>query len=414
MFGGGDMEIPQELKEIVRNSSEAEVTELVMMSLKEAVKNPDAFAKAGNIPPMMVAALRGMPTGDEKLRPMAQSMAKMLIAQIKHGKTPDPASFMSEMMNFNLPGAQSTSAGALTNSGLPEEVSNLIEQSKRCKMQDNFEEAERLLKSALTICERDCPQSAAICHVLVLLATTQVILENYSEAEANLKRFLTLSEKHLPPDDHHIADGYFGLAMVRENQGKSSDADLLYTKAASIAEKAYADKPLELAHMLETLANFYEGQKLYRKSDPYFQRSIALHEKALGSEDLEVAEQFVRYTLILEGRGHFSEAEMWCYRALQVKHALLDAKDADLARNQALLASLYVGQEQYAKAEPILKQTIEILQEVDEDELYYPLEVYLRLLKATNRDEEANEIAARLAEYEVDAGDESTDNPHIE
>jgi bacterioferritin (cytochrome b1) len=401
MFGGGDMEIPQELKEIVRNASEAEVTELVMMSLKEAIKNPEEFAKAGNIPPMMVAALKGMPAGDEKLRPMAQSMAKMLIAQIKHGQKPDPAAFIDNMMGLNLP-SPAAAPGAISASGMSEEVSNLIEQSKRCKMNDDFEQAEELLKSALATCERDCPQSAAICQVLVLLATTQIILENYNDAEINLKRFLALSEKQLAPDDPHIADAYFGLAMVREHQGKSSDADLIYTKAASIAEKAYADKPMELAHMLETLANFYEGQKLYRKSDPYFQRAIALREKALGKEDLEVAEQFVRYTLILEGRGNFSEAEMWCYRALQVKHSLLDARDADLARNQALLASLYVGQEQYAKAEPILKQTIEILQEVDEDELSYPLEVYLRLLKATNRDDEAKAIESRLAEFDVD------------
>ena len=66
MFGGGDMEIPEELKQIVRTSSEAEVTELVLQSLKEAVKNPDAFAKAGNLPPMMASALKAMPYGRRK------------------------------------------------------------------------------------------------------------------------------------------------------------------------------------------------------------------------------------------------------------------------------------------------------------------------------------------------------------
>ena len=400
MFGGGNMEVPEELKEIVRHCSEAELTDLVMQSLKEAMKDPDAFAKAGNIPPMLVSALKGMPMGDEKLRPMAQSMAKMLIAQIKHGKEPDPSSFLSNMMNFNLPGA----AEAPQVGTMPDEVASLIEQSKRCKQQDDFEQAQQLLQTALEICEREMPESAVTCHVLVYLATTQLILENYTDAEANLKRFLTLAEKQLPADDPHLADGYFSLAMVRENQGKTSDADLLYTKAASLAEKAYGDRPLELAHMLETLGNFYEAQKLYRKSDPLFQRSISLREKALGNENLELAEQFVRYTLILEGRGHFSEAEMWCYRALTVKHALLDKSDPDLARNQALLASIYIGQDQFGKAEPILKQSIAILDENEDDEdLAYPLEIYLRLLKTMNRDEEAKEIEIRLSEYEADS-----------
>jgi tetratricopeptide (TPR) repeat protein len=399
MFGG-DMDIPEELKDIVRTSSEAEITELVMQSLKEAVKNPDAFAKAGNFPPMLINALKAMPMGDEKLRPMAKSMAKMLIDQIKHGKKPDPMSFVSSMMDIPRADLQ---ASLQQSSSFPEEIENLLMQSRICKQKEDFGQAEQLLKSALKICERDIPESAATCHVLNNLATAQLISENYVDAEANLKRFLSLAEKQLPPEDRLIADSYFGLAMVRENQGKSSDADLLYTKALSIAEKTYADTPIEMARMLETLANFYEGQKLYRKSDPLFQRAISMSEKALGNENLEIAEQFVRYSLILEARGHFSEAEMWCYRALTAKHALLDAADPDLARNQALLASIYIGQDQCGKAEPILKQSIAAL-EIDgnEEDLIYPLEIYARLLKATNRDEEAKAVESRIAEYSAD------------
>ena len=396
MFGG-NTEIPEELKEIVKHSSEAELTELVMQSLKEAMKDPESFAKAGNFPPMLITALKAMPAGDQKIRPMAQSMAKMLIAQIKHGQTPDPMSFISNLMDLPA-GSPAQGPGQPS---IPEEVNNLIEQSKLCKREDDLAEAEKLLRSALEICQRDYPESLSTCHVLNQLATAQLMQDNYTDAESNLKHFLNLAEKHLPANDCLVADSYFGLAMVRENQGKSADADLLYTRALSIAEKAYAQSPLELAHMLETLANFYEAQKLYRKSDPLFQRAISLREQTLGKENLEVAEQFVRYTLILEARGHFSEAEMWCYRALTVKHALLSENDPDLARNQALLASIYIGQEQFTKAEPVVKQSIDILTAAgNEDDLLYPLEIYARLLKATNRQEEAAAIETILGEYE--------------
>ena len=158
-----------------------------------------------------------------------------------------------------------------------------------------------------------------------------------------------------------------------------------------------------MARLLETLANFYEGQKLYRKSDPLFQRSINLSERALGNENLDLAEQFVRYSLILEARGHFSEAEMWCYRSLTVKHALLESSDPDLARNQALLASIYIGQDQWGKAEPILKQSLAMLEEGGyEDDMLYPLEIYARLLKATERLDEAKSIDDKIAEYALD------------
>jgi tetratricopeptide (TPR) repeat protein len=394
MFGG-NMEIPEQLKEIVRNSSEAEVIEIVMMSLKEAMKDPDAFAKAGNIPPMLAGGLKMLPKSDEALRPMAKSMAQMLIKQVKTGGAPsfedmkdslaDAGSWMSNFMG--------DSADELD--AIPDQVTNLIEQSIELKKRENFEKAEEVLKEALNICP---PESAAACQVLNNLATTQLILDKYDQAEANLKLFLKLSEKYLSPDDHHIASSYFGLAMVREAQNKTADADLLYKKAISIAEKAYANSPLEFAHMLETLGNFYEGQKLWKKSDSFYQRAFALREKALGNEDLEVAEQNVRYALIQESREHFAEAEMFCYRSLTIKHKLLKPNDPDLARNQALLASIYIGQQEFIKAEPILKQAIATLEEAgDEDDLIYPLEILVRLLNATNREVEAEEVAKTVA-----------------
>lgn len=397
MFGGG-MEIPEQLKEIIRHSSEAEVVEIVMMSLKEAIKDPDAFARAGNVPPMLASGLKMLPKNDEALRPMAKTMAQMLIKQVKSGSKPtfddmkdslaDASSWMSNFM-----GGMEDDTAAVP--AIPDEVTKLIEQSIECKKREEFEKAEELLKQALNMCP---PESAAACQVLNNLATTQLILDKYEDAEANLKQFLKLSEKYLSPDDHHIASSYFGLAMVREAQNKTADADLLYKKALAIAEKAYANSPLELAHMLETLANFYEGQKLWRKADPLYQRAFMLREKALGAEHLEVAEQFVRYALVHENREHYAEAEMFCYKSLQIKYKLLKADDPDLARNQALLASIYVGQKEYSKAEPILKQSIEVLEKGDdEDELIYPLEILVRLLNETNRQDESKEVAEHLA-----------------
>lgn len=88
---------------------------------------------------------------------------------------------------------------------------------------------------------------------------------------------------------------------------------------------------------------------------------------------------------------------MFCLRALQTKFKSLEPTDPDLARNQALLASIYVGQKEYAKAEPIIKQSIDVLENADDEDLSYPLEIYARLLKETNREEEAKQIAERLA-----------------
>lgn len=407
MFGGGMDQIPEQLKEIIRNSSEAEVTEIVMMSLKEAMRDPDAFAKQAGIPPMLASGLKMMPKTDDALRPMAKMMAQMLIKQVKTGKQPSfddlkdtipgASSFMQNLMGNS--GMNEADLASAMNAGAPaaieNDVSRKIDESIRLKQQEKFEEAEDVLKEALQQCTTD---SAAKCQVLNNLATTQLILEKYDDAEANLKEFLKLSDKYLQLDDHHIASSYFGLAMVREAQNKTADADLLYKKALSVAENAYANSPLELAHMLETLGNFYEGQKLWRKSDSLYQRAHSLREKALGADNLDVAEQYVRFALIQENREHFSEAEMFCLRALQTKFKLMPPDDSDLARNQALLASIYVGQKEYGKAEPILKASIAVLEKNgDDEELIYPLEVYARLCNETDRASEASEMSKRVA-----------------
>lgn len=425
------MEIPDELKEIVKHSSEAELTELVMQSLKEALKDPDKFAMAfGNLPPFLANSLKHIPNNDATLRPMAQMMASMLIQQVKHGQTPnifemqsqitkamgDPksAGWMNNVYGEYQKAVEAEDSKAITGSaspasassatGIPEEVATLMDQSVESRERGDIVEAENQALLAVLACVRECPDSPTMCHVLDYLNDVLLEQDKFSSAEPNLKKCLQLAEKVLPADHGVVASSYSGLARVRESQKKFDDADLLHGKAVAVAEKAFAGEPDDLADIIETAAVFYEGQKRYRKSDPLYQRAFSLREQAFGGKDLDVAEQAVRYALALEGRPNYPEAEMWCYRALQIKHDLLPADDPDLARNQVLLASIYIGQEQYEKAEPILQESIKIIEKSeDEEDLLYPFGVLSRLLHKTNREEEAKEIDAtieRLTEEE--------------
>lgn len=419
-FGNKGLEIPDQLKEIVKHSSEAELTELVMQSLKEALRDPDQFAKAfGDLPPFLANSLKHIPNNEATLRPMAQMMAGMLIQQVKHGKpanifdmqaqmqqamkNPESAAWMNSVYNEYQDATQAEEVapkaiGQSSSSSIPDEVKSLMDQSVEFRERDEIEAATEHALLAALACARECPDSPTMCYVLDYVNDLLLDQEKFALAEPNVKKCLQLAEKVLPSNHSVVASSYSGLGRIRASQNKIDDADLLFTKAVNVGEKAFASEPDDLADLIEHAALFYEAQKRYRKSDPLFQRAFSLREQAFGQKDLDVAEQAVRYALALEARENFNDAEMWCYRALQIKHDLMEKNNPDLARNQVLLASIYIGKQEFDKAEPILKESIKIIEESsDAEDLLYPLQVLSRMLHASGREDEAKEIDKTIA-----------------
>ncbi|HEY9787115.1 MAG TPA: tetratricopeptide repeat protein [Candidatus Obscuribacterales bacterium] len=409
----GNFGIPEDLKEMVRRSSDAEVTEFVLESLKEVLRNPQQLAQmAPTVPPQLLAGLRAFPATDAALRPLAQSIAEMLIQEVRFGKkateeglrsallqsvmSPNSLDWISQIMPDMEEISENGDVG-----DMPPEVKKLLDTAEGA---DSLEDAEAALREAFEISQKSEPESVWALTIMQHYASCLLAEEKYSEAEPILKNWLKLGEQLLSPEHGILAGAYCGLAEVRASQNKNGDADLLFGRAIAIADKSSHD-PSEHAEILKTAASYYESQNLSRKSDPLFDRAFNLMGKAHGPDHLDTAEFAAERAMSLLELDRLDEAEKWCRRALAIKEATLARDHFDLLRTKILLSDILLSSRQHDKAEIILTEAVDRLSRSDSALLRYPLELLKEVYEQTGRAEQAAQIEARLSELPEDDGD---------
>lgn len=438
-------QIPPQIKEIIRNSSEEEVTAIMMESLKMALDNPDELAKSmPGIPASAIASMKFLPKTDAVLKPMANVMAKMLIKQVKHGQTPSQDEIMKELTQAlgssmgmggglpgmggltpnSVPGAPNmaelqdmyskmgggdmsmfggapasipTYTGPALNSEVATKVDRIIAAGKNRMAEQEFEDAESEFQNAVEILEKEQPEGDVIFTALQHLSIAQLEQAKYTEAEAILKRWLKLGEKIYSPEYPLLAGAYLGLGRVRESQKKMNDAELLYNRALSIAEKSKDNDRESYVSTIDSVAYFYESRKRFSKSDPLFERSYSFRKKIFGEDSMEVAEHEVQFAVCLKERGKYEEALDWCRRALEKQKKNSSEDDPEVLATQVVIAGVLVAMGNYNVAEPQIKDVMKRLEDMgEEDALDDALEVYGKLLKATDREAEAKEVFERI------------------
>lgn len=119
-------------------------------------------------------------------------------------------------------------------------VSLLVESADAQLNQGNLEQADRVLRRALTIASRDLPprdpRLASVHHSLGILFWRQGQL---SRAEKALRLSLTMLEGSLGPDDVDVAVVANGLAGLLTMTGRTGDAIPLFERTKAVLERRY-------------------------------------------------------------------------------------------------------------------------------------------------------------------------------
>jgi tetratricopeptide (TPR) repeat protein len=449
-FNQINQSIPEEVKQIIRTASEDEVVEIMLQSLKMALENPDEMAKAmPGMPKEMLGVMQLFPKTDQALRPMAKAMATLIIQQVKYGKNPTEAEItkvVSEALMGSgalggmagmgglggLPGGMPGMGGLPGMGGMPgmgalpgmpgtggipnvgaatapvsrgpaldpdvaREVDSYISNGKNRLAEQEFEEAEKAFGSAVDILEDKQPEGDLMFTALQHQSIAQLEQAEYLKAEPVLKRWLRLGEKIYSPEHSLLAGAYLGLARVRESQQKMDDAELLYKRALSIAEKSGDSDADSYSATIDSVAYFYESRKRHKKSDPLFEQSYALRKRLYGEGSLEVADFETEYALVLNDRGQHDEAVEWCKRAHEIKKTQLGEEDGEVLDSSIQLAEIMFDAKQYDDAEAHLRQAIGRMTPCTDGRLE-ALDLLSQLLRETGRDEEAAAIEKELAE----------------
>jgi tetratricopeptide (TPR) repeat protein len=181
----------------------------------------------------------------------------------------------------------------------------------------------------------------------------------YSDATRDLSEALTLSEKALGPDAIELAPILNNLADAFHDQGRYPEAEPLHERALKIKEKVGAEDE-SLSTTLNNLAALYRDQGHYSKAERLYKRALAIREKVLGQEDPRVAHTLAGLANLYQVQGRFKEAEPLHERANAILEKLLGPRNPDLAIGLSDLATLYVRERRLPEAEPLFKRALEI------------------------------------------------------
>ena len=445
-FNQINQNIPEEVKQIIRYSSEEEVVEIMLQSLKMALDNPEEMAKAmPGMPKAMMDSMKLFPKTDATLRPMAKAMAKLLIQQVKHGKNPTEEEVnkaVSEALFSGMPGMgalgglpgmaglgglpgmaglgggmpdMSALPGMPGTGGIPNtpaaqraipqgppldlevasKVDTFISNGKNRLAEQEFEESEKEFAKAIELLDEHQPEGDLIFTALQHQSIAQLEQAEYLKAEPVLKRWLRLGEKIYSPEHPLLAGAYLGLARVRESQQKMDDAELLYKRALSIAERNGENDPEAFTATIDSVAYFYESRKRHKKADPLFERSYEVRKSAYGEKSLEVADFEIEYALVLNERSQHEEAVKWCQRAIETKEAELGDQDPETIEAVVQLAEIYFDSKDFDAADKILATVIEKMTPCAEGR-FEALELRAQVLREAGRDAEAAELEKEL------------------
>src|SRR5947209_2003532 len=205
-----------------------------------------------------------------------------------------------------------------------------ISRSFSFQQQGNYAQAVQWAQEALRAAEATFgSEHINVATSLNALAVLYKDQGKYAEAEPLFRRALAIWEK------------------VR-GSGKYAEAEPLYHGALAVRERALGAGHLDVANLLNNLAQLCAAQGRYADAEPLYQRSLAIREKTLGSEHSFVADSLNNLAGLYKAQGKRSEehtSELQSRQYLVCRLLLEKKKQHPVDRSTAQLQAIRGGLE---------------------------------------------------------------------
>jgi len=181
----------------------------------------------------------------------------------------------------------------------------------------------------------------------------------YEKAEPLYRQAMEIRKQTLGEKDYYYAISLMNLAALYDNMGDYAKAEPLYRQALEIRRQTLGEKHPDYANSLAALGGLYKEMGSYERPSPFIANRWKFASRRWGkTSDLrrwpDQSGVFVpRDGRLREGRAPLSPS-------LEIRKQALGEKHADYASSLVALALLYDDMGNYAKAEPLLLQAIEI------------------------------------------------------
>ena len=183
------------------------------------------------------------------------------------------------------------------------------------------------------------------------------------------------------------------LSIVYAEQGRHQESNQLLREVIRIREERFGADHLTVAEAKHNLSNnLFEQKENYQEAERLGSEALATRKRALGDENEKVAKSLLNLAHIYNETGRYGEAFKLGEEASEIGRKLFDNQHPLVTLSHGLLiscgfplGSALIDQKKYQEAEKILRETIERLKKIDEDNRFM-VATTLRLLgRACNR-----------------------------
>lgn len=163
---------------------------------------------------------------------------------------------------------------------------------------------------------------------------------NYDEAEKLYKTALAIYERTTGPEHIDTAVIANGLAANYTFQHRDSDAEQYYRRAMSTVEKCLGAEHPDVAVVCRNFGTFYFQQRDYPQAEKLYLRALALREKAFGANHPSVLNVTYDLARLYKAMGKNSEAKTLFQRLLAADESTYGAKSPEVASDLKNLAEV--------------------------------------------------------------------------
>eukprot|EP00854_Cymbomonas_tetramitiformis_P003550 gene3550-4475_t len=219
--------------------------------------------------------------------------------------------------------------------------------------QGKYREAKELYTKAQELLEEvGSGADAETAHILRGLGELFLAQGKYVEAEVALEGALELQESlHGPLDsacNPSLAGAASSLGLLREAQGRLSDAERCHLRALAIQEQVFCEDHLAVADALYRKAGLLKREGKYKEMEPLFERTFEIRSNLLttkqvyGTHHIAIAEAKFGVAETHRLLARYKKARETYNEVLQIRYKVQGKVHADVALTM------------YAQGEPLL------------------------------------------------------------
>jgi len=205
-------------------------------------------------------------------------------------------------------------------------------------------------------------------------------------------------EDTLGPEHLDVAKVLNGLAQIYHEQGRYSLTEPLFKRVLEINESALGAEHPDVAMALNNLAGYYFKQGNFKEAEPLLKRAMVLVEKALGPDHPNVAFPLTNLAEIYSAVGKYTEAEPLFKRVLTIYENSTHGEHPNVPIILNDLAVVYFKRGMYSEAEPLYMRALEIREKLcgpDHPDVAFPLSNLAELYTIQGKYSEARRLYER-------------------